>query len=91
MNETVGLRLVRGTDLDALASGLIASLGGPGADPFLRPLVFTPSAGVARWLSQRIARSGDPGGEGGVRRGGVGAPAAAGGAGLRRLRPRVRA
>lgn len=64
MNETVGLRLVRGTDLDALASGLIASLGGPGADPFLRPLVFTPSAGVTRWLSQRIARSGDPGGEG---------------------------
>ena len=67
MNETVGLALVRGTDVGALASGLIASLTGPFADPFAQPLVLTPSAGMRRWLSQRIARAGAEGVCAGVR------------------------
>mgnify|MGYP000851854324 CR=1 FL=1 len=63
MNPT-GLRLTRGTDVRALASGLIAWLSGVDADPYEAPVVLTPGAGMQRWLSQQIARSGDPGGEG---------------------------
>lgn len=51
-----GLRLVRGTDLGALASGLIDRLRGLDADAFDTPLVLTPGPGVHRWLSQQIAR-----------------------------------
>lgn len=58
MNDT-GLTLTRGTDLHALADGLVARLNEVDADPFAAPLVLTPGAGVQRWLSQRIASAGD--------------------------------
>ncbi len=51
-----GLRVTRGTDLPALASGLIARLTSLDADAFAAPLVLTPGPGLQRWLSQRIAR-----------------------------------
>lgn len=56
MNET-GLILTRGTDVRALASGLIGRLSGLTADPFAEPLVLVPGAGMRRWLSQQIARA----------------------------------
>jgi len=63
MDET-GLRLTRSTDVRALASGLIGWLGGLASGPFDAPLVLTPGSGMQRWLSQRIARASDLGGEG---------------------------
>jgi exodeoxyribonuclease V gamma subunit len=63
MDET-GLRLTRSTDVRALASGLMAWLSGVDADPYDAPVVLTPGAGMQRWLSQQIARSGGPVGEG---------------------------
>lgn len=64
MQETVGLELVRGASVPALAADLARQLAASPADPFEAPLVLTPGAGVQRWLSQYLARALDPGGEG---------------------------
>lgn len=60
MNE---MHLSTSGDLAALADAFVAASRGDG-DPFARPLVLVPGAGVQRWLSQRVARAGAPDGEG---------------------------
>ena len=60
MDDT-GLRLTRGTDLAALASGLAGWLTDLDADPFAAPVVLVPGAAVQRWLSQRLARASSDG------------------------------
>lgn len=49
--------------LTALAHAFVGSAVA-GDDPFARPLVLVPGAGVQRWLSQQVALATDAGGEG---------------------------
>lgn len=53
-----GLRLTRAPGAEALAAGLSDWVRLLDADPFAAPLVFTPSSGMQRWLSQRLATAG---------------------------------
>lgn len=57
MNE---IHLHTSAGLDALAAAFAAHVSVAG-DPFARPLVLTPGAGVQRWLSQRAARGASDG------------------------------
>ena len=50
-------------DLATLAREFVAVSAGVG-DPFARPLLLMPGAGVQRWLGQQVARASDPDGEG---------------------------
>lgn len=58
-----GLTLHQSADLEALAAVFAATLGAV-ADPFDRPLVLVPGAGVQRWWGQQLAQIVDPDGEG---------------------------
>ena len=51
------------TDLAGLAEAFVAATASVG-DPFARPLVLVPGAGVQRWLSQQVARGSSADGEG---------------------------
>lgn len=60
MNE---MRLHTAGDLATLARTFVAASASEG-DPFARPLLLVPGAGVQRWLGQQVARATDPDGEG---------------------------
>ncbi|MFT3877884.1 MAG: exodeoxyribonuclease V subunit gamma [Propioniciclava sp.] len=60
MNE---IHLHTSAGLDALAAAFTAHVAVAG-DPFARPLVLVPGAGVQRWLSQQAARGSASDGEG---------------------------
>lgn len=53
MNE---IRLHTAGDLASLAGGFVAASTSDG-DPFARPLLLVPGAGVQRWLGQQVARA----------------------------------
>ncbi|MDO5535176.1 MAG: exodeoxyribonuclease V subunit gamma [Propionibacteriaceae bacterium] len=50
-------------DLGSLAEAFVAASASTG-DPFARPLVLVPGAGLQRWLSQQVARGSSTDGEG---------------------------
>jgi len=60
MNE---MHLHTAGDLASLARGFVAASASTG-DPFARPLLLVPGAGVQRWLSQQAARTSADDGEG---------------------------
>ena len=60
MNE---MRLHTAGDLGTLARAFVAASASEG-DPFARPLLLVPGAGVQRWLGQQVARASAADGEG---------------------------
>lgn len=50
-----GLHVVRATGLEPLVDTFAALLAGPRADPFAGAVVSVPSAGVQRWVAQRLS------------------------------------
>lgn len=65
--NTFGLQVRESTALDALARDAVAWLRELAPDPFTLPVLFVPTAGVQRWLSQRIATASPEGICAGVR------------------------
>lgn len=53
--NNLGLQVRESTAVDALARDAVAWLRALAPDPFGLPVIFVPTAGVQRWLSQRIA------------------------------------